>query len=111
MTTLATLDGSLRTTELGTLEAIDLCETIARTYGRAACNPAACTPLTPLLVAAVEAYELTQSDDETAAEDAREQLDWLMYETVEAMHELGYLAYWEDSIFRIETINDESETN
>ena len=36
MNTIAMLDGSIRTVELGTLEAIELCERVARTSGRAA---------------------------------------------------------------------------
>ena len=104
MTTLATLDGSLRTVELGTLEAIDLCERVARTSGRAARNFGAWAVLALANIDAIESYRLTQSNDETIALDARENLEWLMYETSEAMHELGYYADWDEGTFYIERI-------
>ena len=103
--TTATLDGSIRTVELGTLEAIELCRDIAKLNNHDA------KELDAKFNSAIEAYRLTQSNDETIAQDARDDLEWLMRETSNAMYDLGYLAYWEDSIFRIETINDESEVN
>lgn len=104
--TIAMLDGSIRTTELGTLEAIDLCERTARTSGRAAQNLSAWSVLASANIDAIETYRLTQSDDETIAQDARENLECLMYETSEAMYDIGYLAYWDESTFRIERIED-----
>lgn len=111
MTTIATLDGSLRTPELGTLEAIDLCERIARTSGRAARNLPAWATIAANNIDAIETYRLTQSDDETIAQDARENLEWLMRETTEAMYDLGLIAYWDEGIFYIEIDEDESETD
>ena len=106
MTTIATLDGALRTIELGTLEAIELCERAARTSGRAARNLGAWSVLASANIDAIEAYRLTQSDDDQTASDAREQLEQLMYETSEAMYELGYYADWNDGWFYIETIDE-----
>lgn len=112
MTTITTLDGTLRTVELGTLEAIDLCERTARTSGQAARNLGAWSVLASANIDAIELYRLTQSGDEVIAIGAREILEGLMYETSEAMYELGYLAYWHEGTFYIETIdNEESETN
>lgn len=111
MKTIATLDGSIRTVELGTLEAIELCERIARTSGRAARNLSAWSVLASANISAIETYRLSQSDNEGIALDARDDLDWLMRETSDAMYELGYLAYWDESTFRIETTNDERETD
>ena len=104
MTTLATLDGSLRTTELGTLEAIELCERIARTSGRAARNIPAWATIATNTLDALDSYQLTQSDDDQTASDAREQLGQLMYETSEAMYELGYYADWHEGTFYIERV-------
>ena len=104
--TIATLDGSIRTVELGTLEAIELCEREARTSGRAARNLGAWSVLASANIDAIEAYRLTQSDDDQTASDAREQLQQLMYETSEAMHELGYYADWNEGWFYIETIDE-----
>ena len=105
------LDGSLRTTELGTLEAIELCERWARTSGLAARNISTWSVLASANIDAIEAYQLSQSDDEETASNAREELWDLMRETEAAMYELGYLAYWEDGWFYIETIDNESETD
>ena len=105
MNTIATLDGSIRTVELGTLEAIELCRDIAKL------NDHDVKKLDAEFNSAIEAYRLSQSDDEATAQDARYDLEWLMRETSNAIYDLGYLAYWEDSTFRIETINDESGTN
>ena len=106
MNTIATLDGSIRTVELGALEAIDLCERVARTSGRAARNLGAWSVLALANIDAIEAYRLSQSEDETLAQDARENLEGLMYETSEAMHELGYYADWHGGWFYIETIDE-----
>ena len=94
------LDGSIRTTELGTLEAIDICSqhVISQTIEN-------------ILASATDAWWLSRSDDELAASNAREELWDLMRETEAAMYELGYLAYWEDGWFYIETIDNESETD
>ena len=94
------LDGSLRTVELGTLEAIDICSqhAVSRTIEN-------------ILASATDAWWLSRSDDELAASNAREELWDLMRETEAAMYELGYLAYWHEGWFYIETIdNDESDT-
>ena len=104
MNTIAMLDGALRTIELGTLEAIELCERAARTSGRATRNIGAWSVLASANIDAIEAYRLTQSDDDQTASDAREQLGQLMYETSEAMHELGYYADWDEGTFYIERI-------
>ena len=106
MNTIATLDGSIRTVELGTLEAIELCERVARTSGRAARNLGAWSVLALANIDATEAYWLSQSDDEATALDARENLEWLMYETSNAMYELGYYADWNEGTFYIERIED-----
>ena len=106
MNTIAMLDGSIRTVELGTLEAIELCERVARTSGRAARDLGAWSVLASANIDAIEAYRLSQSDDEHAALDARENLEWLMYETSNAMYELGYYADWHDGGFYIETIDE-----
>ena len=106
MNTIATLDGSIRTVELGTLEAIELCERIARTSGRAARNIPAWATIATNAIDALEAYRLTQSEDEAIAQDARENLEWLMYETSNAMQELGYYADWHGGWFYIETIDE-----
>ena len=104
MTTIATLDGSIRTVELGTLEAIDLCERVARTSGRAARNLGAWSVIALANIDTTEAYWLSQSDDEATALDARENLEWLMYETSNAMYELGYYADWDEGTFYIEGV-------
>ena len=104
MTTLATLDGLLRNNEQATADAIELCERVARTSGRAARNLGAWSVLALANIDAIEAYRLTQSDDEATALDARENLEWLMYETSEAMHELGYYADWHEGTFYIERV-------
>ena len=106
MNTIATLDGSIRTVELGTLEAIELCEQVARTSGRAARNLGAWSVLALANIDATEAYWLSQSDDEATAQDARENLECLMYETSNAMYELGYYADWHEGTFYIERIED-----
>ena len=102
--TIAMLDGSIRTVELGTLEAIELCERVARTSGRAAKNLGARSVLALANIDAIEAYWLSQSDDEATAQDARENLEWLMYETSNAMYELGYYADWNEGTFYIERV-------
>ena len=102
--TIAMLDGSIRTVELGTLEAIELCERVARTSGRAARNLGAWSVLALANIDATEAYWLSQSDDEATALDARDDLEWLMRETSEAMHELGYHADWNEGTFYIEMV-------
>ena len=106
MNTIAMLDGSSRTIEQGTVDAIDLCERVARTSGRAARNLGAWSVLASANIDAIEAYRRTQSDDETIALDARENLEWLMYETSNAMYELGYYADWHGGWFYIETIDE-----
>ena len=98
--TIAMLDGSIRTVELGTLEAIELCRDIAKL------NDHDVKELDAKFNSAIEAYRLTQSNDETIALDARENLEWLMYETSNAMQELGYYADWNDGSFYIETIDE-----
>ena len=100
MNTIATLDGSTRTIELGTLEAIELCRDIAKQ------NDHDVKELDAKFNSAIEAYRLTQSDDEALALDARENLEWLMYETSNAMYELGYYADWHEGTFYIETIDE-----
>ena len=103
--TIAMLDGSIRTVELGTLEAIELCRDIAKQSYHDV------KELDAKFNSAIEAYRLTQSNDETIALDARENLEWLLYETSNAMYELGYYADWHGGWFYIETIDDESEAN
>ena len=101
MTTIATLDGSLRTVELGTLEAIDICSqhVVSQTIEN-------------ILASATDAWWLSRSDDEPTASDAREELWDLMRDTESAMYDLGYLAYWHEGWFYLETIDeDESETD
>ena len=98
MNTIATLDGPIRTVELGTLEAIELCRDIAKQSDHDV------KELDAKFNSAIEAYRLTQSDDEAIALDATENLEGLMYETSEAMHELGYYADWDEGTFYIERI-------
>ena len=98
--TIAMLDGSIRTVELGTLEAIELCRDIAKQ------NDHDVKELDAQFNSAIETYRLSQSDDEATAQDARENLEWLMYETSNAMYELGYIAYWEEGWFYLETIDE-----
>ena len=111
MTTLATLDGSLRTVELGTFEAIELC---ADTVGN---DPVVQNPHAYHTVRYAPDYArkllsyIESDDDERTTEDARDELEALMTTTEDAMHDLGYLAYWEESWFRIEIDDDESGTN
>ena len=100
MKTIATLDGSIRTVELGTLEGIELCRDIAKQSDHDV------KELDAKFNSAIEAYRLTQSDNETIALDARENLEWLMYETSNAMYELGYYADWHGGWFYIETIDE-----
>ena len=102
--TIAMLDGSIRTVELGTLEAIELCERVTRTSGRAARNLGAWSVLALANIDAIETYRLTQSNDEATAQDARENLEWLIYETSNAMYELGYYADWNEGTFYIERV-------
>ena len=109
--TIATLDGSIRTVELGTLEAIELCEHAARTSGRAARNFRTWATLAIHALDALDAYRRTQSDDELTASNAREELEWIMHDTEQAMYDLGYLAYWHESTFYIETTDNGSETD
>ena len=52
--TIAMLDGSIRTVELGTLEAIELCERVTRTSGRAARNLGAWSVLALANIDAIE---------------------------------------------------------
>ena len=99
--TIAMLDGSIRTVELGTLEAIELCERVARTSGRAARDLGAWSVLASANIDAIEVYRLTQSNDEHTALDASDNLEWLMYETSNAMYELGYYADWNEGTFYI----------
>ena len=106
--TIAMLDGSIRTVELGTLEAIELCVAIARADHHTVTPPMATLMLSN--IDAIEAYRITQSDDETIALDARENLEGLMRETSEAMFVLGYYADWYEGTFYIETI-DEGEAD
>ena len=96
--TIAMLDGSIRTVELGTLEAIELCRDIARQSDHDV------KELDDKFNSAIEAYRLSQSDDEPTALDARENLEWLMYETSNAMYELGYYADWHEGTFYIERV-------
>ena len=98
--TIAMLDGSIRTVELGTLEAIELCRDIAKL------NDHDVKELDAKFNSAIETYRLTQSDNETIALDARENLEGLMYETSEAMYGLGYYADWHGGWFYIETIDE-----
>ena len=98
--TIAMLDGSIRTVELGTLEAIELCRDIVKLNNRDV------KELEAKFNSAIEAYRLSQSDDEATAQDARENLEWLMYETSNAMYELGYYADWHGGWFYIETIDE-----
>ena len=98
--TIAMLDGSIRTVELGTLEATELCRDIAKQ------NDHDVKELDAKFNSAIEAYRLSQSDDEATAQDARENLEWLMYETSNAMYELGYYAAWHGGWFYIETIDE-----
>ena len=110
MTTLAMLDGSLRTTELGTLEAIELC---AYTVGNdpIARNPHAYHTIRYAPDNARIAYAESQSDNEETALNAREALEDVMQDTESAMFDLGYLAYWHESWFYIQSIDDdESDT-
>ena len=100
MTTIATLDGSMGTVELGTLEAIELCRDIAKL------NNHDVKELDVKFNSAIEAYAESQSDNEGIALDARENLEWLMYETSNAMQELGYYADWYYGLFYIETIDE-----
>ena len=100
VTTIAMLDGSIRTVELGTLEAIELCRDIAKL------NDHDVKELDAKFNSAIETYRLTQSDDDQTASDAREQLEQLMYETSNAMYELGYYADWHEGWFYIETIDE-----
>ena len=92
------LDGSIRTVELGTLEAIELCRDIAKL------NDHDVKELDDKFNSAIESYRLTQSNDETIALDARENLEGLMYETSNAMYELGYYADWHEGTFYIERV-------
>ena len=96
--TIAMLDGSIRTVELGTLEAIELCRDIAKQSDHDV------KELDAKFNSAIEAYRLTQSDDEAIALDARENLEWLMYETSNVMQELGYYADWNEGTFYIEMV-------
>ena len=98
--TIAMLDGSIRTVELGTLEAIELCRDIAKQSDHDV------KELDAKFNFAIETYRLTQSEDEAIALDARENLEWLMYETSNAMYELGYYADWHGGWFYIETIDE-----
>ena len=98
--TIAMLDGSIRTVELGTLEAIELCRDIAKQSDHDV------KELDAKFNSTIEAYRLSQSDDEATAQDARENLEWLMYETSEAMQEFGYYADWDEGTYYIETIDE-----
>ena len=92
------LDGSIRTVELGTLETIELCRDIVKLNNRDV------KELNAKFNSAIEAYRLSQSDDEQTALDASENLEWLMYETSNAMYELGYYADWHEGTFYIERV-------
>lgn len=96
--TIAMLDGSIRTTELGTLEAIELCRDIAKLNNRDV------KELDAKFNSAIEEYRFTQSDDEAIALDARDDLEWLMRETSNAMYKLGYYADWNEGTFYIERV-------
>ena len=98
MNTIATLDGSIRTVKLGTLEAIELCRDIAKHRDHDV------KELDAKFNSAIEAYRLSQSDDEHTALDTRENIEWLMYETSNAMYELGYYADWNEGTFYIEMV-------
>ena len=104
MTTIATLDGTLRTVELGTLEAIELC---AYTVGN---DPIAQNQHAYHTVryAPDDARKLLSyiesDDDERTTEYARDELEALMQETSNAMQELGYYADWNEGTFYIERV-------
>ena len=104
--TIATLDGSIRTVELGTLEAIELC---AYTVGN---DPIVQNQHAYHTVryapedARKLLYYIESDDDERTTEDAREELNSLMHDVKSAMHELGYYADWHGGWFYIETIDE-----
>ena len=103
------LDGSLRTAELAALDAIELCATVALSEHREVRFF-----LNTVLLAnldAIEAFRLSQSNDEHTALNARETLEDVMRDTESAMFDLGYLAYWHESWFYIETIDDDDESD
>ena len=102
--TIAMLDGSIRTVELGTLEAIELC---AYTVEHNNESPHAYHTVRHAPNDARKLLSYIESDDdERTTEDARENLECLMYETSNAMHELGYHADWHGGWFYIETIDE-----
>ena len=114
VTTLAMLDGSHMNVETGTMQAIEWCADIVRDrYALPEIGKR--RYVADILLAETDARVLCEAireDTPIAGLDCEpvECLQYVMYDAESAMHELGFLAYWEDSIFRIETINDESET-
>lgn len=104
MSYLATIDGSLRTNEEGTLDAVNTCFEVA--YSGKVCQSKPLHTIMMCSISAREAYFRAQSDDEQTALDARDDLDILMQETMDAMYELGYLAYWDEGCFYIEKAHE-----
>ena len=102
--TIAMLNGSIRTVELGTLEAIELCAyTVEHNNG----NPHAFHTVRHAPGDARKLLSYIESDDdEQTSADARDELDSLMHDVESAMYELGYIAYWSDGWFYIETIDE-----
>ena len=114
MTTLAWFDGSHTNVETGTIQAIEWCADITRDR-YALRDISQRRAVADILLSEIEARALYTaiSEDMPIAGldcDPGEALHYVMDDVESAMSELGLLAYWEDSIFRIETI-DESETN
>ena len=112
---IAWFDGSHMNVETGTVQAIEWCADIVRdrydspeTRNR--------RYAADILLSEIEARALYEAISEAMPIavldcDPVEALHYVMDDAESAMYELGFLAYWEDSIFRIETINDESGTN
>ena len=110
---IAWFDGSHMNVETGTVQAIEWCADIVRdryalpeTRNR--------RYAADILLSEIEARALYAAISEAMPIavldcDPVEALHYVMDDVESAIYDLGYLAYWEDSIFRIETINDERE--
>lgn len=112
---IAWFDGSHTNVETGTMQAIELCADIVRdSYALPEIRNRRYAA--DILLSEMEAralYAAISEDMPISGLDCEpsEAIQYVMGDVEYAMYDLGYLAYWEDSIFHIETIDEESETN
>ena len=105
---IAWFDGSHTNVETGTMQAIELCADIVRdSYALPEIRNRRYAA--DILLSEMEAralYAAISEDMPISGLDCEpsEALQYAMSDTESAIYELGYLAYWEDSTFYIETL-------